>query len=316
MRKKTAIIPLFVLLYLILSSSIVYPVMADRSFMVKALPENRSFIDFISVSVTNFGTGEHYDLLEEAYLFDYYANLEYLKGEYTNSHRKLLSSQKVLRDLYYDILTKIYEPDASNLLQMSAPVILLAKDKKGEYYLTNGYQHLDKAISIRLRGYNYNKFLYSNKIRFYRMAITEIRLAKKYALMALIESNTPIVDKDDYRLQSINEAKGVLEPTKITQYEKIKYGILNNISRKNLPDDFLFLLHHNDNYNYIFNNKESALTEITRRTRGNLIKPKTMNKTTPNNTDPGKTDPENTDNTATDDIKPDTDDSSSDDTTP
>jgi len=297
MRKKSILKSLFVFLCLLLNSSSIHSVMADRAFMDKALPENRAFIDFINICVSNFGTTEHYDSLEKAYLFDYQANLEFLKGEYTLSHRQLLASQKVLRDLYHNILTKIYEPDTNTLLEMSAPVILLAKDKKGEYYLKNGYQHLDKAILYRLRGFNYNKFLYSNKIRYYRMAIIHIRKAKKYALMALIESKTPIVDKDDYRLQSINEAKGVIEPIKITQYEKIKYGILDNVQRKNLPDDFPFFLHHSDNYSYIYNNKDSALTQITIKVREKMINQNSgstgQNNTDPANDNPG-TDPNNT----------------------
>jgi hypothetical protein len=229
--------------------------------MSSVLPENRDNLELINVSVTNFGTEKHIALFNEAVAFDHEANIIFLKGEYTTSHKLLRQSHLKLRDLYYDLIKNSYEPKTEELLRNSAPVIFMAKDKKAEYFLTEGFKHLSKGKEYRLIGFNSNRFLYTTKINYYKQALTEIRLAKKYAILALTESLIPQVDKEDYITQTLNEAIGVTEIATIDNYQKIKFALQNAISTNQLSNIYPYLKHHDDNYNIVFGNQVSALTK-------------------------------------------------------
>lgn len=269
-----------VLLFMVRVSS-VHGVLADQAFMTNALPENRHFIEFLNVALTNFGDPAKIGDFDKAVLYDFNANIHFMSGEYVQSHKEVLKSQKLLRNLYYQILAKQYIPDTDKLLKMSAPIIFHAKDKKAENYLTLGYRHLAKARILLSRGLNTNRFLYSTKISIYIKAFIDIRLAKKYAIMALVESKIPMVDKDTYQTQTLNQRLKLSQPAKISQYDMIKYSIDDALYRKQLPPNYPFLLHHADNFGYIYGNKKSALSGANEKLDGNNTTPPPAGTNTP-----------------------------------
>ncbi len=255
---------------LLAGQNALYAVLADQFLMKRVLPENKQYIEYINVAVSNFGNDEELETFIEAVIHDFNANIFTMQGKYVEGHKEIMESQRLLSALYYHFILNYYEPDARALLKMSAPIIFHAKDKKAEYYLNSGYAHLRKAEEYRMRGKNSNRFLYSTKINLYTQAIYELRTAKKYALLALTESKIPMVDKKDYIAQSYNEALGLSTPPKVSPYKELEYEIINALSRGLLPDTFPYLLHHADNYDRIFDlvNKESALTQANERLSG------------------------------------------------
>ena len=263
MRKLLIVFPL----YLLIQVQSIHGILADLKFMTHALETNRTFIDKINVAVTNFGEEKHYKMFEEAYMHDFNSNVYFLAANYVKSHEELLNSQKILRDLYLDILKNRYEVDAENLLKMSAPLIMLAKDKNAQYYLKKGYRHMSKAKEYRVKGYHFNRFLYSSKIKLYMAGMNQIKLAKKYAILALIESKIPIISKSDYTTQSLDVAKGLKVKESIKKYHKLRFAIINNVERGNLDKNYPYLLHHADNYGRIYGLKIPALTRILNKQR-------------------------------------------------
>ncbi len=253
MRKR--IIQIIVLF----SATAVFSVSPDQTFTERALKDNRYFIDFINKGVSNFGTEKNMDQLKEANQHNFNANLWYLQSDYVNSFKEIKASQELLRDLYLDLLTNRYIEDARYLLDLSAPQIVQSKDKKAEMFLRLGYRDLEVSRQYYLKGFNYNRFLFSSKIRHYIDGIKRARRAKRFAFLALIESKTPVEEKDEYRTQTLDEALRKIETEDISDYERVKNLLTNMINRQLFKDEYNFFLHHYDNYGYISEEKENML---------------------------------------------------------
>jgi len=270
-KKKTV-----ALLFILISLKPAIGKHADSALLEKSIPENRMFIDFINIPLTNYATQQYLDMFKEAYKHDFNAHLMHLQGKLTATHKEILESQKILKVIYHDLLRDHYEPDTEKLLELAAPIILMAKDQKAEYYLKEGYRHLAKGKELRISGYNYNIFLYSVKIYTYIDALEHLKLAKKYAILALVESKTPLTDKADYALQSYDDALSINRAKEISDYDEIRYRILNALNRKLLPDSYPYLLHHDDNYGKIYGDKRSILYDTAVENEQSINSPQTQ----------------------------------------
>ncbi len=253
MRKR--IIQIIVLF----SATAVFSVSPDQTFTERALKDNRYFLEFINKGVSNFGTEKNIEQLKEANQHNFNANLWYLQSDYVSSFKEIRASQELMRDLYLDLLTNRYIEDARYLLDLSAPRIVQSKDKKAEMFLRLGYRDLEVSRQYYLKGFNYNRFLFSNKIRHYIDGIKRARRAKRFAFLALIESKTPVEEKDEYRTQTLDEALRKIETEDISDYERVKNLLTNMINRQLFKDEYNFFLHHYDNYGYISEEKENIL---------------------------------------------------------
>jgi hypothetical protein len=237
-------------------------VSVDQAFMKNALDDNRLFIDFINVHVSNFANEEYLVLFRKAAEYNFISESYYLSGDYKRSFENTLEVHRNLRELYYKILTERYEKDTEELLKMSTTIILMAKDKSAEYSLKMGYGNLARGIHKRKYGFGVSKQMLSQKIKIYMEAVNSIIRAKRYAMIAIIESTIPLIDKKDYKKQTIDEALKNVENIGISDYEYLRNEIINNINKKALPEGYPFLLHHDDNYNQIGTGEKSALNKI------------------------------------------------------
>lgn len=244
-----------------LCTSFVWAAAPDQGFVEKILRENRYFIEFANVSVSNFGSPENEKALKEANQHNFNANLYYLESNYVDAFKEIRLSQEILLDLYYDILQKRYIEDSRTLLDLNAPIIIQSKDRKSAHFLQLGYRDVEVARQFRDMGYNYNRFLFSNKIRYYIDGIKRARRAKRFAFLALIESKTPIEDKEDYQTQTWDDARNKDEREKIRDYERVKNNLVNQMNRKLYSDTMNFFLHHDDNYGLISGQKKSLLKD-------------------------------------------------------
>ncbi|MCS6972802.1 MAG: hypothetical protein NZL89_07230, partial [Leptospiraceae bacterium] len=199
----------------------------DQTFVEKILRENRYFIEFSNVSVSNFGSPENEKALKQANQHNFNAHLYYLESNYVDAFREIRLSQEILRDLLYDILHKRYIEDSRALLDLNAPIIIQSKDRKASHFLQLGYRDVEVARQFRDMGYNYNRFLFSNKIRYYIDGIKRARRAKRFAFLALIESKTPMEDKEDYQTQTWDDVRNKDEQEKIRDYERVKNNLIN-----------------------------------------------------------------------------------------
>lgn len=233
----------------------------DQGFVEKILRENRYFIEYANVSVSNFGSPENEKSLKDANQHNFNANLYYLESNYVDAFKEIRLSQEILLDLFYDVLQKRYLEDSRTLLDLNAPIIIQSKDRKSAHFLQLGYRDVEVARQFRDMGYNYNRFLFSNKIRYYIDGIKRARRAKRFAFLSLIESKTPMEDKADYQTQTWDDARNKDDREKIRDYERVKNSLLNQMNRKLYTDNMNFYLHHDDNYGLISGQKKSLLKD-------------------------------------------------------
>ncbi len=251
----------------------------DQTLVERELKVNKYFLKFINVGVSNFGTQKNIEQLKEANQRDFNAHLWYMQGDYPRAYKELRASREILKDLYLDMVENRYIEDAKALLDLGAPIIIRSQDKKAQAFLRLGYRDLESAREYVLMGKNYNKFLFTNKIAAYIQAIKRLRRAKRYAFLALIEANTPLEDKPDYKTQTLDEyirreeIKKEREQLRLPDYQRVKNLLTNLIERRLLEDTYNFFLHHDDNYGYISKEKESILEKFNKELSAKEIMP-------------------------------------------
>jgi hypothetical protein len=236
----------------------------DQNNISRLMSFNERSLQFIDICVSNFGTDEHKILLKKANQDNFTGKIWYLQNEYRKSYEFLNKSQGTLRTLYLKMFQEVYAISARQLLEEFSAQIVEQKDKHANYFLKMGYRDLELARRYSVMGYNYNRFLYSNKIVLYTDAIKYARKAKRYAMRSIIEVNTPIMDKAAYKKQTITEGLGYAPQIKenVGIYLSLRRQINGLISTRKLSREAKYLLHHDDNYGRISENKASVLNDM------------------------------------------------------
>ncbi len=242
---------------------------ANLISMERIMKANRYFIDFIDVSVSNYGNNEIITSFKLVNKLNYEAKIALFQSEYSKSLELVKASQKVLQNIYYEMLSNVYRKNTELLLNIAAPIIVQAKDRKAEFFLRRGYRSLKLAERHEKIGFSWNRFLFSGKIRHYLDGIKNARQGKKYVFWALIESKTPLKEKSNYKLQTLDEAlnpDSQNDPEIFSNYKKVRnklktYINQNLISRK-LTKRFRFFLHHDDNYGFVYPENKSIKFEF------------------------------------------------------
>ena len=239
----------------------------DYTLSEKILHDTEYFLRFLDMAVTNFGEKQHVKALVEANDLKFKAHLEYLQGNYAQSYKLVKRSQELLNTLYFEMVA-IYDKDAEKLLQISAPIIVQAKDKTARLFLRRGYRDLKLNRNFKKIGKNTTRFLYSKKIRHYIDSIKQCRRSKRYAFLALIESKTPLEEKTKYRTQTIDEGlTRTVDTEKLSDYERVRNKLTNMINRKLFKNSYNFFLHHDDNYTFVNGEKASILHCLYKKNR-------------------------------------------------
>jgi hypothetical protein len=234
----------------------------DRAFCEKILGENKRFIDFINPGVSNFAGEEHLKVFRSAALEHYKAHKEYLSGHYKETHAHIRASQNILKDLYLQVLNDYYQKDTRELLERNSAMIVETKDVRAAHFMRLGYRDLKVSEIYEQKGYNHNKHLYSTKIWFYIDAIKYARQAKRYAFLAIIESQTPYADKDDFKVQTMDDYFNKPEVEKQRDFDRVQSRLINLINRKLVVNNYDFFFHHYDNYGYINSGKKNQYEEF------------------------------------------------------
>jgi hypothetical protein len=181
MKIKTCFLTLIIFAF---SSYINLSAAIDQTSVERILKENRKFIDFLDVCVTNFAS-EKKDELFNIYQKHFNAEVAFLQGEYKRAHDYVYDSQKDMVALYEYVLTELYMEDSKEMLDGLAPVIIRSKNNTARQYLTLGYRDRAVARTFYVSGEASYPALYSYKIFKYREGVLYSRRAKRYALLAL-----------------------------------------------------------------------------------------------------------------------------------
>ena len=79
----------------------------DQTTTERILRENRDFINFINICVSNFDKGKK-DLLKEVYTRHFNADVAYLQSDYRRAYRQVYQSQKDMVTLYEEVLKNYF----------------------------------------------------------------------------------------------------------------------------------------------------------------------------------------------------------------
>ncbi len=156
----------------------------DQTFVERILKENREFVDFIDLSVTNFAPDKKNELFT-IYQKHFNAEVAFLQGDYKRAFDNVYDSQKDMVSLYEFVLTEYYLEDSKNILDGFAPDIIRTKNTAAKQYLTLGYRDRTLSRTFYISGEASHPKLYSYKIFKYLEAINMARRSKRYAFISL-----------------------------------------------------------------------------------------------------------------------------------
>lgn len=160
---------------------------SDQTTTERILKENKRFVEFINVCVTNFGQ-ERAEDFRKAYEKHFNADVAYLQSDYRRAYKRVYSSQGDMEKLYRDMVKDRYLEDSKTILDRLAPGIIRSKNARARLYLTLGYRDRTVSWVHYTVGEASNEKLFSYKLYKYEDAIKMARRAKRFAFLALFES--------------------------------------------------------------------------------------------------------------------------------
>jgi hypothetical protein len=181
---------------LIITPSVLFS-FSDQTTTERILKENKDFVEFINISVTNFAEGKKDDF-RKIYEQHFNADIAYLQSDYKRAFKRVYSSQGDMEKLYRDMVKEYYLEDSKSILDRLAPDIIRSKNTRARLYLTLGYRDRTVSWVHYTVGDASNPKLYSYKLYKYVDAIKMARRAKRYAFLALFESQTLETKKKIY----------------------------------------------------------------------------------------------------------------------
>jgi hypothetical protein len=219
----------------------------DQITTERILRENKHFIDFIDVTITNFGD-QKLDEFQKIYDKHFNAEVAFLQADYHRAYKRIYSSQGDMVRLYKDVLKNFYLEDSKNILDKLAPDIIRSKDAKAKHYLTLGYRDRTVGWTHYTVGDATNPKQHSQKLYKYEEAIKMTRRAKKYGFLAMFQSQPSAMKIKIYtKLLETEKGKGNLFFGRFLKLDEKKYiDELNNTfrefdkKRKETPDDAKF----------------------------------------------------------------------------
>jgi len=196
MKKGSNIRPALLAVAFIFVSSSVFP-FSDQTTTERILKENKRFVEFVNVCVTNFAD-EKKEELRKAYEKHFNADVAYLQSDYRRSYKRVYASQGEMENIYRELVKNYYLEDSKMILDRLAPGIIRSKSARARLYLTLGYRDRTVSWTHYTVGDASNPKLYSYKLYKYVDAIKMARRAKRFAFLALFESQTRETKKKIY----------------------------------------------------------------------------------------------------------------------
>lgn len=160
----------------------------------RGLKNSRYFFFFINTTVSNSGTEKEKEIFAEAARRDLLARILYLKFQFHHSFTEVKKSQLLLIELM-QMLTDREMDNATSLLHEFAPVVLQSGDSAAKKYLSLGYRSSNESAKVSLIADNLPETNYSIRLYEYIKALKLAKYAKRYALIAIIESRIDPAEK-------------------------------------------------------------------------------------------------------------------------
>ncbi|MBN2039975.1 MAG: hypothetical protein JW864_08045 [Spirochaetes bacterium] len=178
----------------------------DQTTTERKLEENKSFIDFLNVCITNFADSKIPEL-KEAYELHFNAYIAYLQADFRKAYKKIYSSQEKLDRLYSFMINDYYLEDSRDILDQLAPMVIRSKNAKARLYLTLGYRERTISRNNFVSASASNPRLHSYRIFKYLESVKRARRAKRYGFLALFESRNNTKKREIYETLFTSESK-------------------------------------------------------------------------------------------------------------
>ena len=180
MKKGKLIKSIIVMVIFVFFISLDLHSFSDQTTTERILRENKHFIEFINICITNFAESKK-EKFGKAYQEHFNADVAYLQSNYKRAYINVRSSQNEMKSLYKDIVMNFYLEDSKSILDKLAPDIVRSKNPRARLYLTLGYRDRTVSWTHYLIADNSNPKLYSYKIYKYVKAIKMARRLKGMA---------------------------------------------------------------------------------------------------------------------------------------
>jgi len=181
---------------------------SDQATSERILKENKNFVEFIDLCLSNFARDKS-DEFFKIYQKHFNADVAFLQSDYKRTYHRIYSSQGDMVKIYEKILLNYYLEDSKKLLDSLAPNIIRSKNSKARLYLTLGYRDRTVSWNYYTIGEASNPKLRSYILYKYEEAIKMARRAKRYAFLALFESEKPEIKIDIFnKLLETEKGKG------------------------------------------------------------------------------------------------------------
>jgi hypothetical protein len=161
----------------------------DQTTTERILGENKYFVYFADVCITNFGEAKT-EQFKDIYQLHFNAEVSFLQSDYKGAYKRVYKSQEKEAELMADILKNSYLENSKDILDQIAPDIIRSKQARAKLYLTLAYRDRAVAVNYFTIGEASNPRLYSYKLYKYVDAINMARRAKRYGFLALYESQS------------------------------------------------------------------------------------------------------------------------------
>lgn len=160
---------------------------SDQTTTERIINENKEYIEFMNICITNFGEKQNADFFN-IYQLHFNAEVSYLQSDYKRAFKNVYKSQGFHDKLFDIVLTDYYLEHSKRILDKLAPSIIKSKNKSARLYLTLGYR--DRALSRSLQDIARatRPTLHSYRMHKYRDAVKRARRSIRYAFLALFES--------------------------------------------------------------------------------------------------------------------------------
>jgi len=188
MKKGSKVRTALIAAAIIFASSSVFP-FSDQTTTERILKENKRFVEFINVCVTNFADDKKEDF-RKVYEKHFNADVAYLQSDYRRAYKRVYASQGEMENIYREMVKNKYLEDSKKILDRFAPGIIRSKNARARLYLTLGYRDRTVSWTHYTVADASNPKLYSYKLYKYVDAIKMARRAKRFAFLALFESQT------------------------------------------------------------------------------------------------------------------------------
>ncbi len=201
---------------------------------------------------------EYFRMIQSANQTDFSGNLWYLQSNYAFAFRQLRGAQGELKDIFEKVLIKYIE-DTKTLLETAAPSIIRSDDEIAKSLLRFGFRDLRVGEDHLTIGQNSSPHQFRYKLKLFGEGISTLRRAKRFAILAMVYSKTPIDEKSEYQYRSLDDIKEAKSEEKRRAYDKTREALIYLIDNKKLDRMVKFpnspetrqldlLEQHDDNY--------------------------------------------------------------------